>query len=104
MSKQIVPYQLEMANTWEDLYAHVDLYDVDLGPGDIVQLIDAPITLAYGQKRIVQGQAKYRKASLFSRFWTRFIARFEITMLYEVSFSSTRYYKNGVPKLHQKPI
>ena len=25
MSKQIVPYQLEMANTWEDLYAHVDL-------------------------------------------------------------------------------
>ena len=49
MSKQIVPYQLEMANTWEDLYAHVDLYDVDLGPGDIVQLIDAPITLAYGQ-------------------------------------------------------
>ena len=31
-----VNYELDMANTWQDLYAHVTLENVDIGPGDAV--------------------------------------------------------------------
>jgi hypothetical protein len=91
---QQVNYQLEMANTWQDLYAHVTLENVDIGPGDIVQLHNVPVDLPYGQKKQVQGYATYLRANPLTRWWTKFIARFEITMLYEVSFSTTRFSKH----------
>lgn len=95
--KQIVNYELEMANTWDDLYAHVHLPGVDVGTGDSVLIQNAPTSLPWGQRRRVEGLAIYQKASSLKKLWIRLIGRFEITMLYEVSFSSTRY-----SKLHSK--
>ncbi len=98
MSKQ-VNYSLDMSNTWEDLYAHVDLEDVDIGPGDSVKLHQVPVDLPYGQKRQVKGKASYFKASALKRWFITTFSRFEITMLYEVSFSSTRFSKQRAREL-----
>jgi hypothetical protein len=98
MSKQ-VNYSLEMANTWEDLYAHVELEGVDIGPGDAVKLHQVPYDLPYGQVRHVSGKASYFKASAFKRWFITTFSRFEITMLYEVSFSSTRFSKQRAREL-----
>ncbi len=95
MSKQ-VNYSLEMANTWEDLYAHVDIEGVDIGPGDAIKLHHVPVDLPYGQKRHVLGQASYFKASGLKRWLIKTFSRFELTMLYEVSFSSTRFSKHRI--------
>jgi hypothetical protein len=101
--KKIVPYELDLANTWEDLYAHVHLENVDIGPGDSVLIQQAPTQLAWGEKYSVKGDAVYTKASIWQKIWTRFFSRFEITMLYEVSFSATRYSKNSGNKYPQQP-
>jgi hypothetical protein len=98
--KQIVPYQLELANTWEDLYAHVELKDVDIGPGDEVLIQKAPTKLAWGEKYTVSGDALYTKANFLQKIWTRLFSRFELTMLYEVSFSASRFSNR---KKHQYP-
>lgn len=92
--KKSVPYALSIANTWEDLYAHVELENVDIGPGDTVLIHHPPTKIAWGEKKQVFGKASYTKASWLQMIWTRFFSRFEITMLYEVSFSATRYSKN----------
>ena len=42
MSKQTVPCHVDMSNTSEFLYAHVDLSGVQVGPGDQV-LVHDPI-------------------------------------------------------------
>jgi len=98
MSRQ-VNYSLEMANTWEDLYAHVELDGVDIGPGDAVQLHHVPVDLPYGQTRYVEGKASYFKASSFKKWFICTFSRFEIIMLYEVSFSSTRFTKQRAREL-----
>jgi len=99
MSQQ-VNYSLDMANTWEDLYAHVELEGVDIGPGDAIQLHQVPVDLPYGQKRRVTGKASYFKASSLKRWCIRTFSRFEITMLYEVSFSSTRFSQQRARELN----
>jgi len=99
MSKQ-VNYSLDMSNTWEDLYAHVELEGVDIGPGDAIQLHQVPFDLPYGQKRRVNGKATYFKASSLKRWFIRTFSRFEITMLYEVSFSSTRFSQQRARELN----
>ena len=99
MSKQ-VNYSLDMSNTWEDLYAHVELEGVDIGPGDAIQLHQVPFDLPYGQKRRVNGKATYLKASSLKRWFIRTFSRFEITMLYEVSFSSTRFSQQRARELN----
>jgi hypothetical protein len=95
MTKQ-VNYALEMSNTWDDLYAHVSLDNVDIGPGDEVQLHNVPVDLPFGQKKYVVGRATYLKANPLTKWWTKMMARFEITMLYEVSFSTTRFSKHTI--------
>jgi hypothetical protein len=43
MTKHIIPCHIDMSNTSEFLYAHVDLDGVQVGPGDQV-LVHDPIT------------------------------------------------------------
>ncbi len=88
------PCTVEIAHTSYDFYAHVELQDNNIGPGDQVLVHDAPTSIDYGQHIKVDRQATISKASWFSRFWTKFIARFELTTLYEVSFSTTRFSKS----------
>jgi hypothetical protein len=87
----LVPCSIELAHTPDDFYAHVVLDGVEVGPGDEVLVHNAPTTLAYGEHRVCDTQATVSRATWWGRAWTRLTARFELTMLYEVSFSTARF-------------
>lgn len=92
--KSKTPCTVEIAHTSYDFYAHVELKDNTVGPGDQVLVHNAPVAIDYGQHIKVDREATISRASWLSRFWTKFIARFELTTLYEVSFSTTRFTKS----------
>jgi hypothetical protein len=93
MSKQIVPCHVDMSNTSEFLYAHVDLSGVQVGPGDQVLVHDPIVDIPFGEVLSYDRTATVSKAGIFSRLWVYLTARLEVTMLYEVSFSTTRFSK-----------
>ncbi len=69
-------------------HAHVELDgDIDIQPGDRVRVHGEPIVVAFGESIILHRHATVRRAGLFRRAWTKFASNFEITELYEVSFT-----------------
>lgn len=99
-----VPCTVEIAHTADDCYAHVVLQGIDVGPGDEVLVHDAPTRIAYGEHRLCETRATVSRASGLGRLWTRLTARFELTMLYEVSFSSARFAKSAHQPYPRRPI
>jgi hypothetical protein len=95
------PCTVEIAHTSYDFYAHVELEDNTIGPGDQVLVHNPPTSIDYGQHIKVGRLATISRATWLSRFWTKFIARFELTTLYEVSFSTTRFSKS---KRYPRPV
>ncbi len=91
MKKTITPCTVEIAHTSRDFYAHVELQDNTIRPGDQVLVHSAPTEIDWGQHIRVEREATISRASWLSRFWTKWIARFELTTLYEVSFSTMRF-------------
>ena len=86
-----VPCTIEIENTFESLHAHVDLDgDVLIGPGDEVLVHGDIIRVPFGQKVTLRRQATVTQANAVGRWLTKFAAHFELTELYEVSFSSGR--------------
>jgi hypothetical protein len=84
-----VPCTIEIENTFDSLHAHVDLDgDVVIGPGDEVLVHGDPIRVPFGEKVTLHRQATVTKATRLDRVLTKIAARFELTELYEVSFSS----------------
>ena len=86
-----VPCTIEMAQTPETLHAHVDLQGVDIGPGDEVRVHDAPSHLAYDTILMLDSRATVVHASWLKRTCTRLFSRFELGLLYEVSFTPERW-------------
>ena len=80
------------------------LQGIDVGPGDEVLVHDAPTRIAYGEHRVCETRATVSRASGLGRLWTRLTARFELTMLYEVSFSSARFAKSAHQPYPRRPI
>ncbi|HRD75115.1 MAG TPA: hypothetical protein PK264_04125 [Hyphomicrobiaceae bacterium] len=86
-----IPCTIEIENTFESLHAHVELDgDVAVEAGDEVLVHGDTIRVPYGQKMTLRRQATVRRASGIDRLLTKLAARFELTELYEVSFSSGR--------------
>ncbi len=86
-----VPCTIEIENTFESLHAHVSLDgDLAMNPGDEVLVHGEAVRVPYGQKLTLHRHATVTRASLLEQAWTRLLARFELTELYEVSFSSGR--------------
>ena len=86
-----VPCTIEIENTFESLHAHVDLDGgIEINAGDEVLVHGEPIRVPYGEKRTLRRQATVTRASTLDRLITKLAARFELTELYEVSFSSGR--------------
>lgn len=94
MQETKTPCTVEIAHTSHDFYAHVELKDNAIGPGDQVLVHNPPTAIAWGQHIKVEREATISRAGWLARFWTKFIARFELTTLYEVSFSTTRFSKS----------
>jgi hypothetical protein len=89
-----VPCRLDIAQLPETLHAHVELEGVAVGPGDEVLVHGAPIDVGYGQHIVCNRRATVRRAGWLSRLWTRLTSRFELTLLYEVSFTPDRSVRN----------
>jgi hypothetical protein len=86
-----VPCTIEIENTFESLHAHVELDGgVQVEAGDEVLVHGEPIRVPYGEKVTLRRNATVTRASWLDRKLTELAARFEITELYEVSFSSGR--------------
>ena len=71
----------------EFLCAHVELGDVAIGPGDRVRVHGAPIVIGFGERLEVERLATVERAAWHERVWTKFTGHFEMTELYDVSFS-----------------
>ena len=67
--------------------ANVVLADYEVGPGDRVRVHGAPIRVGFGERRVEERIATVERASAAERLWTKFAGHFEMTELYEVSFS-----------------
>ncbi len=86
-----VPCTIEIENTFDSLHAHVELHGgVEIEAGDEVLVHGEAIRVPFGQKVTLQRIATVTRANWLQRFWTMIAARFELTELYEVSFSSGR--------------
>ena len=83
----LVPCTIDIAHTADTLHAHVELANTDIGPGDRVLVHGAPTSVRFGERVLCDRTATVTHAGWLARFWTRLTSRFEVTMLYEVSFS-----------------
>ncbi|MBX9747727.1 MAG: hypothetical protein K2X34_12545 [Hyphomonadaceae bacterium] len=73
------------------LHAHVELDEQsDLRPGDRVKVHGAPIRVNFGERLTLRRPATVVRAGWLERQWTRLTGRFELTELYEVSFTPRR--------------
>ncbi|AHE55347.1 hypothetical protein [Sphingomonas sanxanigenens] len=85
------PCTVELEHSDEFLCAHVALAgDVAIGPGDRVRVHGAPISVGFGERRVVERIATVERASTVERWWTKFAGHFEMAELYEVSFSDRK--------------
>jgi hypothetical protein len=89
--RQDTPCTIEIEHTERSLHAHVELDgDMALQPGDRVRVHGAPIRVRFGDKMTLRRNATVERAGWLERQWTRFAARFELSELYEVSFTPGR--------------
>ncbi len=89
--RQDTPCTIEIEHTERSLHAHVELDgDFALQPGDRVRVHGAPIRVRFGDKMTLHRDATVERAGWLERQWTRFAARFELSELYEVSFTPGR--------------
>lgn len=82
---------VEVSHRFESLHAYIHLDgDVQLGPGDQIQVHGAPINPPYGEQVLERRTATVTRALWPERLWTRLRAEFEATELFEVSFTDRR--------------
>ena len=85
------PCTVEIEHSPESLHAHVEIDgDIEIHPGDQVMVHDAPTEAPYGERILVRRVATVVRAGYLERLWTRFVGNFELTELYDVSFSERR--------------
>jgi hypothetical protein len=82
---------IDIEHTESSLHAHVELDgDIALGPGDRVRVHGAPIRIVFGERMVLRRSATVERAGWLERQWTRFMAGFGLSDLYEVSFTPGR--------------
>ncbi|OYY68477.1 hypothetical protein [Sphingomonas sp. 28-63-12] len=85
------PCRIEIENSHEHFHAHVELDGgVAIRPGDKVRVHGDPIMIPFGQSATFDRIATVERATPIERLWTKFAGHFEMTELYEVSFTPGR--------------
>lgn len=85
------PCRIEIEHSDAFLCAHVELADgVAINPGDRVRVLGDPIHVAFGDSAVFERIATVERAGAIERLWTKLCGHFEMTELYEVSFSGRR--------------
>jgi hypothetical protein len=83
------PCRIAIEHNDEFLAAHVELAGgVEIHPGDKVRVHGAPIHVPFGESCVIERMATVQRAGSLQRLWTRLAGHFEMTELYEVSFSA----------------
>jgi hypothetical protein len=86
-----VPCTVEIEHSPQSLHAHVEIESsLEIQPGDQVLVHDAPMDVPYGERIVARRTATIFRAGLLERVWTRLAGNFELTELYDVSFSERR--------------
>lgn len=82
---------VEVECSAESLHAHVTLDgDIEIRPGDEVTVHGEPIRPAFGERLTLRRRATVRRAGALGYWLARLGGRFEITELFETSFSEWR--------------
>lgn len=85
------PCRVEVEHSDEFLCAHVELADgIAIRPGDTVRVHGDPIHVDFGSARVFDRIATVERAGPIERLWTRLRGHFEMSELYEVSFSDRK--------------
>ena len=75
----------------DSFHAHVELEgDIQIQPGYQVLVHGEPIEVPYGERRRYERRATVTRATWVEQRWTRLTAHFELTELYDLSFSGMR--------------
>ena len=77
---------IDIEQTPESFHAHAIPDGVELRPGDVVTVHDAPARIAFGDCFTCVRTATVRRAGALERVWTELTALLELTELYEVGF------------------
>lgn len=101
---QRVACTVEIAHTADECYAHVVLDGIEVEPGDQVLVHGAPTRIGWGEQLRCEREATVSRATWLDKLWTRLSARFELTMLYEVSFSPARFSTSRPYPRPQRPL
>jgi hypothetical protein len=84
-----VPCRIAIEQSEAYFHAHVELDgDVAINPGDRVQVHGAPMQVPFGESAVFERTATVTRAGPLLRGWTKLAAYFDLSELYEVSFSS----------------
>jgi hypothetical protein len=84
------PCTVDLLRNGDFVHAHVELDGVEVGPGDTVQVHDAPSHVEFGDHIVVRRMATVTRATALDRLLTKISAYLELTELYEVGFSAGR--------------
>ena len=77
---------VEIEQTVHSLHAHAIPQGVDVRPGDVVLVHGAPTRIGFGDTLRRECRVTVRRAGPLARMWTRAVAVFSLTTLYEVGF------------------
>ena len=86
MKRFEVPCFVDIEQTPESLHAHAIPEEIDIRPGDSVQVHGAPSRIGYGERLSIECSATVTRATVLGRFWTRLTAPLELVELFEVGF------------------
>ena len=85
------PCRIAIEQSEEHFHAHVELAgNIAIHPGDRVRVHGAPIRVVFGQSVVHDRIATVTRAGPVLRAWTRLAGYFDLTELYEVSFTPGR--------------
>jgi hypothetical protein len=86
MTRVEVPCFLDIEQTPETLHAHAVPEDIEIRPGDQVQVHGAPTRIGFGEHVRQQSTATVTRASALRRIWTYLTSPLAFTELFEVGF------------------
>jgi hypothetical protein len=77
---------IDIEQTADSFHAHAIPDGVEIRPGDVVTVHDAPTRIGFGDRFTCVRMATVERAGVLGRFWTELTALLELTELYEVGF------------------
>ena len=83
-----IPCRVAIEQSDEHFHAHVELEgNIAIHPGDRVRVHGDPIRVRFGESVVYERVATVVRAGPLQRGWTRLASYFDLSELYEVSFS-----------------